>query len=673
VAICIIRDKAEDEQPGSLVVYKLFFLEVFVMFSKLKLSTKITVLAAVLLGIMLILGVVASVNMFTAGNSSNYIANQALPVVDVAIRIVESADDLKRNLLEYALSSTEECAREAYENFAVIEQFFRESHDLVRAEPDKFPALVASLRKLEPELRILKSRSDTVFVYGKRQNEFKATLFPLGLEIMNDIVSLRAGMNRERDAGRGGSSTEDRDKMFDFVASAAGTVMSFNTILHSNDTTGLARVRGMIEEDTAIVNSFMSSTTLSTQFRGGLGTILGKMDTYVKTFEEFVQLQGLRDQIYQRQMDDLQAFSQDVDELIREVTETALSRSRAASTSLSFSIVAMIVLLIAAIIIGFVLSIVITRSIVGPISTAISGLSSGSDQVTTASGEIARASQGMASGASEQAANLEEISASLNQITSMTKQTASNARNADNLIKEAGEKMGASKESMDRLENAVAEIQSSSNETAKILKDIDEIAFQTNLLALNAAVEAARAGEAGKGFAVVAEEVRNLAQRSAESARKTAGLIESSQQRSQAGVDLVSQTAKAMDEVAENAMKCSVIISEITSATEEQARGVSQVNTAIGNMDQVTQSNASSSEELAASSEELSSQAMAMNDLVGDLVEVVDGESARHARAQQQQRQITANKYAKKPVIAITHKPAAASSNTETLIPFDDD
>jgi methyl-accepting chemotaxis protein len=316
-------------------------------------------------------------------------------------------------------------------------------------------------------------------------------------------------------------------------------------------------------------------------------------------------------------------------DLANAANEAATNEAVFVEKSLRTSSVIMLVGLIVAVLLGIILSIIITNSIVKPISNAINGLSSGSDQVTAASSEIAGASQGMASGASEQAASLEEISSSLNEITSMTKQTADNVRTADILVKEVGTKMSVGKESMANLQNAVIEIQQSSNDTAKILKDIDEIAFQTNLLALNAAVEAARAGEAGKGFAVVAEEVRNLAQRSAESAKKTAELIETSQQKSHVGVDLVDTTSKAIDEVATNAAKVGMIISEITTASEEQARGVSQVNQAIGNMDQVTQSNASSAEELAASSEELSAQAMSMNDLVGELVGFIDGDEAK--------------------------------------------
>jgi methyl-accepting chemotaxis protein len=266
------------------------------------------------------------------------------------------------------------------------------------------------------------------------------------------------------------------------------------------------------------------------------------------------------------------------------------------------------------------------------IDEVVDGLSESSSNVTLSSGEISNTSQDMANSATQQASNLEEISSTLNEVTSKTKQTSDNAKDANILVKDSVEKAKTGQTAMERLHEAVIEIQQSGNETAKILKDIDEIAFQTNLLALNAAVEAARAGEAGKGFAVVAQEVRNLAQRSAESAKKTASLIEKSQTTSSHGVDLAQDTKEAIEKIAQVSRKISDIVTQITTAAEEQARGVGQVNAAIINMDQVTQANAAGAEELAASSQELNSQSLAMNDLMGDLVGVVSGETAKAKR-----------------------------------------
>jgi methyl-accepting chemotaxis protein len=272
----------------------------------------------------------------------------------------------------------------------------------------------------------------------------------------------------------------------------------------------------------------------------------------------------------------------------------------------------------------------------------------------------------MADGATKQAASLEEISSSLNEITAMTKETADNAKSADSLVKDSVEKAKAGHLAMDRLHEAVIEIQNSGNETAKILKDIDEIAFQTNLLALNAAVEAARAGEAGKGFAVVAEEVRNLAQRSADSAKKTAQLIESSQANSSRGVDLAKETSEAIEKITEVSNKTVIIVNKISTAAEEQARGVSQVNSKIGSMEQVTQENAAGSEELAASSQELENQSSIMDGMMGNLIGVVEGEAAKEERLRHHNNMVIERKTQR-------IKKITSNRNPQALVSFNDD
>lgn len=184
---------------------------------------------------------------------------------------------------------------------------------------------------------------------------------------------------------------------------------------------------------------------------------------------------------------------------------------------------------------------------------------------------------------------------------------------------------------MSQMEAAINQIHKSSDETAKIIKVIDEIAFQTNLLALNAAVEAARAGEAGKGFAVVAEEVRNLAIRSAEAAKNTSTLIEQSVANSQHGVEICGKVKAALNEIVSSIAKTTDLVSEIAAASNEQAQGVEQINTAVSQMDKIVQQNAANAEQSASASHELTSQSESIDRIIAQLVMLVNGTVSKKA------------------------------------------
>jgi methyl-accepting chemotaxis protein len=267
----------------------------------------------------------------------------------------------------------------------------------------------------------------------------------------------------------------------------------------------------------------------------------------------------------------------------------------------------------------------ILRSVGGPINFAVKGLLSGAEQVSDAAGQVSSSSQSLAEGASEQAAAIEETSASMEEMSSMTKLNADNADQADSLMKVTLRLISSADQSMIGMGSSMEDIAKSSEDTSKIVKTIDEIAFQTNLLALNAAVEAARAGEAGAGFAVVAEEVRNLARRAAEAAKNSSKMIEDTVQKIMWGKETVSMSIEAFKGVAENSSKVGSLIGEIAVASQEQAKGLVQINTAISQMDTVTQQNSATAEESAAAAEELNAQAEAMMDMIRELKNIVDG------------------------------------------------
>ncbi|MCP4640377.1 MAG: hypothetical protein GY851_08095 [bacterium] len=328
---------------------------------------------------------------------------------------------------------------------------------------------------------------------------------------------------------------------------------------------------------------------------------------------------------------------------------------------------------------GIVLGFLITRQIANALSRVIQGLSAGAQQVSSASNQVSESSQGMAEGASQQASSLEETSASLEEMASMTRQNADNATQANTLMSEARDVVSKGSDAMTHMSSAIEEIKQSSDETAKIIKTIDEIAFQTNLLALNAAVEAARAGEAGKGFAVVAEEVRNLAQRSAEAARDTSGLLEQSQKNANRGVEVTGAMTETFASIQDSAGRVAGLVDEIAAASKEQAQGIDQINTAVAQMDQVTQSNAANSEEAASAGEELSAQARELNDMVLELVAMVGGAAGdgRPAPAPARE-QRTVPKVAKHPQLeapkAKRRETAGKSAvvSPEEVVPLDD-
>jgi methyl-accepting chemotaxis protein len=272
---------------------------------------------------------------------------------------------------------------------------------------------------------------------------------------------------------------------------------------------------------------------------------------------------------------------------------------------------------------GVVLLVVLTgfyyfnqHSVVRPLTRAV--------ELLQETGE--RASQLLAEGASEQAAAIEETSASLEEMSSMTKRNADSSHKANELARQTRTAADQGVADMQALNGAMDALRSGSNDIAKIIKTIDEIAFQTNILALNAAVEAARAGEAGLGFAVVADEVRNLASRSAQAAKETAAKIEETITRTAQGVEYCNKVSQGLNDIAQKTRLVEDLGAEVAGASREQTEGISQINAAVGQMDKVTQSNASSAEETASAAAELDAQAGIMKQSVGELITLLSGQ-----------------------------------------------
>jgi len=246
-------------------------------------------------------------------------------------------------------------------------------------------------------------------------------------------------------------------------------------------------------------------------------------------------------------------------------------------------------------------------------------VSQASERIDAMSAQVSSASQSLSQGATESAASLQEITSSMTQIGGQTKQNADNAQQANQLADAARDAAETGSSRMGEMVVAMGEINASSQQIAKIIKVIDDIAFQTNLLALNAAVEAARAGIHGKGFAVVAEEVRNLAARSAKAAKETEELIESSNAKVEGGTEIANRTSQALTEIVEGITKAADLVGEIAASSKEQAHGISQVTNGLSQIDSVTQQNSANAEETASAAQELSAQARGLQELLSRL------------------------------------------------------
>lgn len=372
----------------------------------------------------------------------------------------------------------------------------------------------------------------------------------------------------------------------------------------------------------------------------------------------------------------LEAVLAQLDEMNQMAAKEADSINTQNDKDAAFSTSFLLIILVLSIIILSVLGTMISNMITRPIKQAIDSLSVGTDEVSAAGSQVAAASQALAEGTSEQAASVQETSSTLEETSSMVHQNRENTQQASVLAKQARQYAEKSNTEMGKLSTSMTDLKSSSNEISKIIKVIDEIAFQTNILSLNAAVEAARAGDAGKGFAVVAEEVRNLAQRSAQAAKDTAVIIEGNVNLSISSFDIAKAVKESVVAIEEQAGKVSDLLEEISVATNEQAQGVEQINKAVSQMEIVLHTNAQTAEEAASASQALSEQAINVKEIVNTLIVLVDGAEALRGHPQSQmamsgnpQRRISSGQ---RPQTRPNARIITMSQSPESIIPLND-
>ncbi|MGE3492559.1 MAG: methyl-accepting chemotaxis protein [Vicinamibacterales bacterium] len=395
---------------------------------------------------------------------------------------------------------------------------------------------------------------------------------------------------------------------------------------------------------------------------------------FVESFNQTIALSaaGQKQEAFQLFHDQVKPNYAALEDVVQAVTDWNIEAGQAAGMELDAAVSAMFMGVLTGvgltIAMAVVVAFVIIRSTTSVLGGAVTSLRQGAEQVTSASSQVATASQSLSQGATEQAASLEETSASMEEMASMTRQNAENAQTAAALMGEVDAKVQGSNQALGDMVSSMASIQQSSQQVAKIIKTIDEIAFQTNILALNAAVEAARAGEAGMGFAVVADEVRNLAQRSAQAARDTTTLIEESITKAQTGNVKVEQVATAISGITESVSKVKGLVDEVSSASRQQSQGIDQVSQAIAQMEKVTQTTAATAEESAAASEELNGQAESAMSVVARLEALVGGTGATSVSAPAAARPArTAGK-----LLRIAKRTPAALATAEEELPMGD-
>ncbi len=601
------------------------------MLKNMKLGAKIGLGFGGILVIAVAVGGLALWKMYGVKGETSVLTQEYIPEVEVLTSVEKKALETMYQVRGYAFTEQNSYLEAGRKSLGEVKKHLQEAKDLAAKSPhlvklkEETPRLEAQALEYERLLNDTVARVENLKKVRSTMDE-AAKNFQHNIEgyikYMND--TLNKEIKGGADQGRLGERAQKTILANDVIGLGnAVRIANFRSQALSDPKPAQAAM-GNFDQIQQKISALMPITRLEVNQKQ-LTAVQAEAEAYKKAmqdltanWEELQEILKKRQAIAEQVLASAHAVTNKGMEGMKAQAGETLSSLTTASTVLLFGLTMILVL-------GVILSFFITRGITKTIHRLVAGLSDSSDQVSSAATQVSSSSQSLAQGASQQAAALEETSSSLEEMSSMTRQHADHASRANAMMGDAARVVDEANASMARMTASMAEISKASEDTARIIKTIDEIAFQTNLLALNAAVEAARAGEAGAGFAVVADEVRSLAMRAAEAAKNTAGLIETTVAKVKDGSDLVSKTAEDFNQVSAGTAKVKELVAEIAAASGEQSQGVSQINKAMNEMNHVTQQTAANAEESASASEELNAQAEQMKGFVKELTAMVGG------------------------------------------------
>ncbi len=613
------------------------------MFKNMRLSMKITFGFAIILILAGVLGLIAIWNMLSVRDSSATLRNAYVEEVAAANNVERFSLLTMYSIRGYAFSEDDQYLIEGRKHIEEVNKYLNGALELSAKYPKELDHLkqnaIAAQKLLSEYAKLLDDTEKTIKNIASTRLKMDAAAGSFVNNCNAYVESMNSSMVEEIKTGVAGEKLEERMIKISLI----------NDIIDQGNAVRIANYKGQATEDTALIESAtkdfdkialtikeLRAITVQTVNLKQLDDIKAYAEAYKSEMDAFVT--------YRKQLDVLSTTrGNKANEVLDAAKSTAAEGMKAMQDSAGEAVSAldmasniMIIGLIIVVVIGIALAVLIVMSITRPVNRVVQNLAEGAQQVSAASNQLSSASQQLAEGSTEQASAIEETSSTLQESSSMVQQNAENTKQAALLSGKARDASEKGNQEMKDLKAAMNDLKKSSDEIAKIIKVIDEIAFQTNILALNAAVEAARAGEAGMGFAVVAEEVRNLAQRSAQAAKDTATIIERNIALSVNGVSMTQKVSDALGEISGQAKKVNELMDEISAAGVEQAQGIEQINKAISQMEQVIQQNASTAEESASASEELNAQAETLEETVIQLSQIVYGSHAERMLDQYQ-------------------------------------